>query len=328
MTILSRLTAVVLAAVCLLAGPVTAAAQESPAAESDTIAAVNGTPITRQTFDSEFQAAMERMAAAGQAPSGIQGMLLRKQVIDSLINEELLVQESNKQGITVSADLINDEIERIKSQFPGEEEFNKALEQRQMTGDDLRKKLERRQAIQQLLEKEVPVGEDPTEADKEKFYTDNPEMFTSPESVRASHILIKLKPDADQEATSEANKKIKDIQDKLDAGEDFAELAKTHSEGPSNVKGGDLGYFTRGKMVKPFEDAAFTLKTGETSPVVQTDFGLHLIRVTDRKSEETVAYKDAEADIARMLVQDDRRNRFEAYMEDLKSKADIQQPDS
>jgi peptidyl-prolyl cis-trans isomerase C len=255
-------------------------------------------------------------------------MLLRKQVIDSLINEELLVQESNKQGITVSADLINDEIERIKSQFPGEEEFNKALEQRQMTGDDLRKKLERRQAIQQLLEKEVPVGEDPTEADKEKFYTDNPEMFTSPESVRASHILIKLKPDADQEATSEANKKIKDIQDKLDAGEDFAELAKTHSEGPSNVKGGDLGYFTRGKMVKPFEDAAFTLKTGETSPVVQTDFGLHLIRVTDRKSEETVAYKDAEADIARMLVQDDRRNRFEAYMEDLKSKADIQQPDS
>jgi peptidyl-prolyl cis-trans isomerase C len=317
-----------MAAACLLAGPVTVAAQESPAAEFDAIAVVNGTPITRQTFESEFQAAMERMAAAGQSPSGIQGMLLRKQVIDSLVNEELLVQESNKQGIAVSADLINDEIERIKSQFPGEEEFNKALEQRQMTGDDLRKKLERRQAIQQLLEKEVPVGEDPTEADKEKFYADNPEMFTSPESVRASHILIKLEPDADQEATSEANRKIKDIQDKLDAGEDFAELAKSHSEGPSNVKGGDLGYFTRGKMVKPFEDAAFTLKTGETSPVVQTDFGLHLIRVTDRKSEETVAYKDAEADIARMLVQDDRRNRFEAYMEDLKSKADIKQPDS
>ncbi len=328
MTTLFRLTTAVMAAACLLAGPVTGTAQDSPAAETDTIAVVNGTPITRQTFDSEFQAAMERMAAAGQTPSGIQGMLLRKQVIDSLINEELLVQESKKQGIQVSSDQVNGEIERIKSQFPSEEEFDNALEQRQMTGEDLREKLERRQAIQTLLEKEVPIGEDPTEADKEKFYADNPEMFTSPESVRASHILIKLEPDADPETTSEANKKIKDIEEKLDAGEDFAELAKTHSEGPSNVKGGDLGFFTRGKMVKPFEDAAFTLKSGETSPVVQTDFGLHLIRVTDRKSEETVAYKDAEADIARMLVQDDRRERFEAYMESLKNKADIQQSDS
>ncbi len=104
----------------------------------------------------------------------------------------------------------------------------------------------------------------------------------APVRIRASHILIGLSPTADEKATAAAMEKILDIRRRLENGEDFSALAKKYSEGPSAPKGGDLGYFGRGAMVKPFEDEAFALETGEVGGVVRTRFGLHLIKVTDR----------------------------------------------
>lgn len=269
--------------VCLLAGSTTVLAEEAKTKPPENIAVVNGIPITMTTFEVELQAAMERLARSGQPPSGVQGMMLRQQIVESLINEELLFQESRNKEIQISEDQLSTEYQNIKSRFSTETDFNKALEQRGMTDAGLRDKLRRRMAIQKLVENEIPQAFETTEADKQKFYAEHPDMFTRPESVRASHILIKLEPESDEKKTAEAQKKIEDVQKELDAGGNFAELAKTHSEGPSGPNGGDLGYFSRGRMVKPFEDAAFALKKGETSKVVRTDFGLHLIRVTDRK---------------------------------------------
>lgn len=313
-----------IALVCLLAGSTAVLAENTEAQPPGNIAVVNGTPITMATFESELQAAMERLARSGQPPSGIQGMMLRQQIVESLINEELLFQESRKKKVQIPEAQLSTEYDSIKSRFPTETDFNKALEQRGMTDADLRDKLRRRMAIQKLVEDEIPQAFETSEADKQKFYAEHPDMFTRPESVRASHILIKLEPESDEKTTAEAQKKIEDVQKKLDAGGDFDEVAKAHSEGPSGPNGGDLGYFSRGKMVKPFEDAAFALKKGETSKVVRTDFGLHLIRVTDRKAKETVAYKDAEPDIGRMLSDEKRRTALESFVEGLRSQADIE----
>ena len=104
-----------------------------------------------------------------------------------------------------------------------------------------------------------------------------------PKQIRASHILIKLIFPQDKQETAKAMKKIKDIQQKLRDGEDFATLAYQFSEGPSRAKGGDLGYFGRGIMVKSFEDEAFKLNIGEVSGIVRTTFGFHLIKVTEQK---------------------------------------------
>ncbi len=108
--------------------------------------------------------------------------------------------------------------------------------------------------------------------------------FSKPEQVRASHILVKVAPQATREEKDAAREKIKEILEQAKAGKDFAALAKAYSECPSGEKGGDLGYFGRNEMVQPFEDVAFTLPVGVVSDVVETRFGYHLIKVTDKKS--------------------------------------------
>lgn len=101
--------------------------------------------------------------------------------------------------------------------------------------------------------------------------------------VKASHILLMYQGSARSTATrskEQAEQQIKELKSQLDNGADFAQLAQQHSDCPSSQRGGDLGSFSRGQMVKPFEDTAFNLEVGSTSDVVQTDFGYHLIRRT------------------------------------------------
>ena len=107
-------------------------------------------------------------------------------------------------------------------------------------------------------------------------------------------------------------------------GKDFSELAKKDSECPSKTKGGDLGYFRRGQMVKPFEDVAFSLKPGEVSGVVETDFGFHIIKVTDKKPATTVSYEEVKDRIIATLKSDKLEKETDLYLEPLKKRAKIE----
>ncbi|RMF99853.1 MAG: hypothetical protein D6726_12300 [Nitrospirae bacterium] len=123
-----------------------------------------------------------------------------------------------------------------------------------------------------------------TNEDIELYYKSKSEQFKVPSMVRARHILIKVKSDASEDEKKAARKKAEEILSKIKNGEDFASLAEEYSDDPGSAKkGGDLGYFPRGRMVKPFEDAAFSLKPGEVSDIVETAFGYHIIKVDDKK---------------------------------------------
>jgi len=117
------------------------------------------------------------------------------------------------------------------------------------------------------------------DAEVESFYKQNISRYTVPEKRKARHILIKTGEGDSPEALSKKRKQAEKILELAKSGEDFAELAKQYSEGPTGPKGGDLGTFSRGQMVKPFEDAAFSLKEGEISDIVKTQFGYHIIKV-------------------------------------------------
>ena len=298
-------------------------AEENPP-PTDKAAVVNDTVITQAELDSQMNMVVDRLRASGRLPDVSQLDQLRSQVLENLIARELLYQESQKKGIKISQEAVNDQLIKLKGQFPNEAEFNKALTRMDLTEASIKEKLERDLCLKKLIDDEVAPGVKLTDIEIRAFYDNNPEAFKEPEQVRASHILIKVDPEADASQKAEAKKKIDLVQAKLKKGEDFGALAKEYSEGPSGPKGGDLGYFTRGQMVKSFEDAAFAMKPGEVSGVIETRFGYHLILVTDKKPETTMSYDDIKAKLEEFLKQRKMQEEINVYVKRLEEKAKIE----
>ena len=293
-------------------------------ATGDKAAVVNGVVISKETYDHELDFFVKRAAAQGQALPNEQMSRIKNQVLESLIDRELLFQESKKKGIVVNTQAVSDEFQKIQQRYPRKEEFDKLLSEMGLSESDVQKQIGRGMAIQQLIDKEVTEKIKISDEETKSFYDKNPELFQQPEQVKARHILIKVQADAPDDQKAEARKKIEAVQEKVKKGEDFATLAKTYSEGPSGPRGGDLGYFRRGQMVKPFEDAAFSLKPNETSEIVETRFGYHLIKVEDKKPAKKMTYAEVKDRLNDHLKQQKAQSEADVYIETLRNGAKIE----
>ena len=291
---------------------------------TDKAVVVNGTVITQAELDSQMKIVIDRLSASGRLPDPSQLDQIRSQVLENLIARELLYQESQKKGIKISEEEVNQQLIKVKAQFPNEAEFNNALNRMNLTEASIKEKLERDLALKKLIDDEITPKVTVSDSEIRAFYDNNPATFKQPERVKASHILIKVDPQANAEQKAEAQKKIDLVQAKLQKGEDFGALAKEYSEGPSGPKGGDLGYFTRGQMVKAFEEAAFAMKPGEVSGVVETRFGYHLIKVTDKTPEGTMPYNDVKEKLGEFLKQKKIQDEINVYVKKLEEKAKIE----
>ena len=300
----------------------TMASDQKPSGEK--VAVVNGVVISRIQYDKELDVHRERISRQGKQISDDQMAELKKDILEGLIEREVLYQESQKAGIKIADQKVNDQLAAIKKRFPNEEEFKKALASMDLTEEEVRAQIQRGLAIRELIDQKVANKIAITDEETNAYYTGHPQLFKQPEKVKASHILIKVEPTADDAKKAEASKKIEEIQQKLKEGGDFAELAKEYSEGPSSAKGGDLGYFQRGQMVKPFEDTAFSMKANEVSGRVETRFGYHLIKVYDKKPEQTLAYADVKDKIAQRLKQEKVEKDATQYVENLKKDAKVE----
>ncbi|MFC1534895.1 SurA N-terminal domain-containing protein [Thermodesulfobacteriota bacterium] len=140
------------------------------------------------------------------------------------------------------------------------------------------------------------------EKEIKEFYEDNQEMFKQEKQVNARHILFRLAPDASEDEQKKVKDKALSVLEKARAGQDFSELAKEYSEGPTKDRGGDLGSFPRGQMVKPFEDAVFKMKKNQISDLVKTSFGYHIIKVEDIKEEKTKDLEEVHGQISDILI--------------------------
>ncbi|MGD9412234.1 MAG: peptidylprolyl isomerase [Desulfobacterales bacterium] len=293
-------------------------------APGDKVAVVNGVIISKDTYDHEMDFFVRRAAAKGQALPDEQMAQMKNQVLESLIDRELLFQESKKKGIEVKAEAVSDELQKIRQRYPNKEEFNKLLSEMGLTESDVRRQIARGMAIQQLIDKEVTDKIKVSDQETRSFYDKNPQLFQQPEQVKARHILIKVQADAPDDQKAEARKKIEAVQQKVQKGEDFATLAKTYSEGPSGPRGGDLGYFRRGQMVKPFEEVAFSLKPDQTSEIVETRFGYHLIKVDDKKPAKKMTYAEVKDRLNDHLKKQKATSEADAYIETLRKGAKIE----
>lgn len=300
-----------------------ALAAEKQASEGK-VAIVNGSAITLKDFNREINNVRQRLASRGKPFDDSQLQAIKKEVLEGLINGELLYQESQRKAIKVEEVAINEQLETLKKRFPSEDEFKTALNKMNLSEANIRSQIKKGLAIQQFITKHI--AEKVTVSDKQirAYYDSHPDSFKQPEQVRASHILIKVDPQADESQRAEARKKIEEIQQKLQKGGDFATLAKESSQGPSSAKGGDLNYFRRGQMVKPFEAAAFALKPGEVSDLVETKFGYHLIKVIDKKPETTIPYEDIKEKVGQYLKDKKVHEEVGLYVKKLKEDAKVE----
>jgi peptidyl-prolyl cis-trans isomerase C len=236
----------------------------------------------------------------------------------------VLYQESQKAGIKVKDQTIDEQLAAVKKRFPSDAEYKTALGKMNLTEDEVKMQISRGLATRKLIEQQVTNKIVITDVETQAYYEGNPQMFKQPGQVKASHILIKVEAGADDAQKAEARKKIETVQQKIKAGGDFAELAKEYSEGPSNTRGGDLGFFRRGQMVKPFEDAAFTMKANDVSDIIETRFGYHIIKVYEIKPEQTLAYADVKDQLNQRIKQEKIEKEANLYISQLKKDAKIE----
>jgi len=288
------------------------------------VAVVNGSVIRQSALDRDLLAIRKRFTSSGKALKESQLPAIRKEVLENLINRTLLLQESVKQGIKVDDKLIKKQMAEMKKRYDNAADFEKKLEEANLSAKDLKKQIQVGMAVQQLIDLKFVQKITITNQEAKTYYEGNIQRFSQPEQVKASHILIKVDPKADETKTKEAKDKIEKIQKKVKDGEDFAALAKEFSEGPSAPKGGDLGYFGPGRMVKPFETAAFKMKPDEVSDIVKTRFGYHLIKVTDKKAAKQVTFEEVQDKLKNFLKQQKVQKEVDVYIKQLKESAQIE----
>jgi peptidyl-prolyl cis-trans isomerase C len=293
------------------------------AAPQGSSATVNGSTISEADVKKETDRFLQQATATGQQVSAEQMTELRKEVLDSLISREVVYQESQKQGIKIDESEIDSKVADLKKGFPTEAEYQAVLQKMNITEPELRKQISKQLAMKKLIDQVVIPKVTVDDAEVKKFYDEHPDDFKMPEQVRASHILKKVDAKASEDDKAKAKKDLADLQQRIKKGEDFAALAKQSSDCPSAPRGGDLGFFPRGQMVPPFEAAAFALKPGDLSDIVETQFGYHLIKVTDKKAPSTLSFDESKEKISQYLKQEKSSEQVSKYVEDLKSKANI-----
>ena len=315
----SRLV-IIAVAICFLAGPVWADKATSSGKE---IASVNGKPIPRSQYERRLSFFMKRAAHGAQQLKDSDLAMFKNRILENLIDTELLYQQSQKKGVTVDDQAINEQIKKIKKRFFDETAYKKAIAKMYLSEKEFRNEIRRSLAIEQLLDTSVRRKITVTEKEGKKYYNENMNLFKEPEKVKVSQIWIKLPPNVEASKKNQARKKIETVQKKIRQGEDFGMLAKTYSEGPSAKREGKLGYFSKGHMPKPFEDAAFSLNVGEVSGIVETKFGYHLIKVTAKKPARTIPYKEVRPMIEQRLKKEKEKTEIQNYIENLKKSAEI-----
>ena len=298
------------------------AAEPKPADKK--IASVNGVAITQAELNREMDMQIDRIARQGRQLTDQQKTKLEKDLLENIIEREILYQQSLKSGIQIKDQAVSDQLATIKKRFPDEQKFKDALDKMHLTEDEVKAQIKRGLAIRELIDEQVARKIVISDTETKAYYDAHPQMFKQPEQVKAGHILVKVKPEADDVKKAAARKKIEEVQKKLKAGGDFAVLAKEYSEGPSGAGGGDLGFFGRGQMVKPFEDVAFALKPDQVSDVVETRFGYHIIKVYEIKPAKTLAYADVKDKIGEQLKQAKIEKESGQYIDGLKKDAKIE----
>lgn len=320
----------VLLTIVFLRGNALAEEKASPAKETSekaVVVEVNGVKFTQKELDEKIErtiASVQSMVPPeqlGQFKASLKDKLVEDFVTRTLINEQI---EKNK--ITIDETEVGQAMKEVEAKVPPGMTLEEMLKQGGITVEELKENIDFSLRANKLFEKEVQTDYVPTDAEIKKYYEDNKKRFDKPETVHARHILIKVDEKDDDTAKAEKKKKIEALRKQLVEGADFEKLAMENSECPSKERGGDLGTFPRGRMVKPFEEAAFKQPVNEIGPVVETKFGYHIIEVLEYNEAQSESLEEVKANITETLQNQKKQEMAKNYIDGLKAKAKIVYP--
>lgn len=286
----------------------------------DVVARVNGTDILK----SELLDRVASIDAQARGAVDTSSMEFYRSVLDDLVGAELLFQESTKRQFELKDEEVDARIAVVKNRMPDPAMFEQALASEGLTLEQLRGRLHRDMSIQKLVDADVTPRVTVSEDEARKYYDENLEQMRQPERLRLSHILKRVAPDAAPEAKEAVRTEIQAVLEQARSGGDFAALAREHSEDPGSTTTGGQLTVARGDTVPPFEEAAFALSPGGLSPVVETQFGFHIIKLTEKIPGQVLPYAEVEARIQEFLKERAIQEEVNQEVDSLRASSEVE----
>ncbi|MFC1453468.1 peptidylprolyl isomerase, partial [Verrucomicrobiota bacterium] len=296
-----------------------------PGNPDEVLVEVDGTKLTRGQAEQEVR--LRTAAMAGKVdPERL--ATVQKQMMSSaaeqFIMRTLLLNEAKRLGVDVTQEDEDQAFAQIREKLPPGTTLEQVMQKSPLGEERMREEVLAGITINKLLSTHMTGAVEIADEEIDAFLEDNRDKLAVPESVHARHILVTLAPEDSEEVKAQKREKIDGIHKQLVDGADFAELAKEASHCPSAERGGDLGVFGRGQMVKAFEDVAFGQATNAIGQVVETEYGFHVIEVLAHHEGRPVEREQVE----RMLSTRKQQESTMEYINALKAKADIKYGES
>jgi peptidyl-prolyl cis-trans isomerase C len=290
------------------------------------VAKVNGQDIKKDELIKNVQQMQGRMAEMGRGE--VADAAFYRRVLDRMIGQRLLEAEARSAGVAVTDDEVKSQVDQLKHQFKSEEDFKKELAREGMSESQLMDEARKGFTLKKFVETKIASQVKVTDEQVQTFYNENKDKLQQPERVHLRHILVKSDPKATPEDKKKAKEKADAILARVKAGEDFGKLARESSDDPgSKDNGGDLSWVSKGQTVPPFEKAAFALqKPNDISPVVESQFGYHVIQLVEKKDAGLVPLADVKDNITSFLKNREIQQKLEDRVKQLRDKSskDIQ----
>ena len=280
-------------------------------ADDAVVAKVNGVAITSRELEEAVDRLIPRSTYHGSV-SEEKRAEFREKALEELVTRELRYQDALARGMKPDKKQVKEHMGKIRERFKSKKEYKKALEQAGVTEDQLRARVEKDVLVSQVMVKAVAEPSRMSDADVQEYYDKNTGKFKQPESVKLRLISTK-----DEKKAAEALAKIK-------AGEDFGNLAAAVSEDQYRVKGGDIGYQHRGKLLPELENAAFQMKIGEIRGLIKAENLWFIIKVEDKKAEQQMTFDESKDKLKKELESKRNKELSEKWMADLRAKAKIE----
>jgi peptidyl-prolyl cis-trans isomerase C len=297
-------------------------AKPVPAQLPAVVATVDGEKIERWELEGAIKAVEAR--AGSPIPADKRDEVLRG-LIDQLVAYHVLAREAHDRKLDATEAEVTARLTQIKGGFPNEQAFQEALKAQSMTLERLQQQTRMGMQINKIIEAEVASKISVQDAEVDAFYNQNRPQFEQGESVHASHILVTAPQAADPATKQEAKSKAEQVLKDLKGGADFAKLAKEQSQDPGSAKnGGDLGFFPKGQTDPAFETAAFQLKAGDVSDVVETQFGFHVIKLHEHRDARTAPLTEVSGQIKEFLAGQQRDAKISEFVDQAKTRRKVE----